>query len=37
MIRFRKDCQRPGNVQNLRAWKADDANPARGGLTRTYF
>src|SRR5262245_11758630 len=37
LVCFGEYRQRPGNVQNLGAWKGDDANPARDGLTQAFF
>jgi hypothetical protein len=32
LVCFSEDRQRPGNVENLGAWKGNDADPAGGRL-----
>ena len=36
LVRFSEDLQRSGNIQNLGAWKGDDADPSRDRVTQTF-
>jgi hypothetical protein len=37
LVRFSENRQRSGNIQNLGAWKRDDADPSRDRVTRTFI